>query len=62
MDPVNERAATHLSRLGVNPVVIARLDEYAEQDGMTLAEFVRYVLADYAPPERGEHERERWEE
>lgn len=43
-------AATHLSRLGVNPVTVARLREYADEDGMTLREFVAYVLSSYEPP------------
>lgn len=50
MNRTDSRAATHLSRLGVNPAVIARLVAYAQEDGMTLAEMVRYVLSDYHPP------------
>lgn len=45
----DDRAATHLSRLGVNPVVVARLRQYAESDGERLRDLVRYVLSDYAP-------------
>lgn len=51
MRPDDLRAATHLSRLGVNPVTTARLAGYAEADGMTLRELVRYVLGDYDPAE-----------
>jgi hypothetical protein len=49
----NRRTATHLSRLGVNPAVVARLGAYAEQDGQTLRELVRYILSDYAPATDG---------
>jgi len=42
-------ANTHLSRLGVNPVVRARLTAFAEDDGVTLREMVRYILGDYRP-------------
>lgn len=47
----DERAATHLSRLGVNPVVVQRLAGWAEKDGETLRDLVRYILSDYAPPQ-----------
>jgi hypothetical protein len=50
MSNADDRAATHLRRLGVNPATVARLRAYAEQDGMTLAEEVRFILNDYAPP------------
>jgi hypothetical protein len=58
MTDENERTKTHLSRLGVNPVVSARLVEWAEQDGMSLRELVRYVLTDYYP---AADSTERWE-
>ncbi len=48
----DERAATHLSRLGVNPIRIARLCEYAEADDMSLRDFAVYVLTrGYDPPD-----------
>jgi hypothetical protein len=47
----NATAATHLSRLGVNPITVARLTEFAEADEITLRELVRYVLSDYRPAE-----------
>jgi hypothetical protein len=46
----DDRALTHLSRLGVNPVVAQRLLGYALADGMSLRELVRFILSDYAPP------------
>lgn len=46
----DERAATHLMRLGVNPVVIQRLAAWAELDGESLRETVRYILSSYEPP------------
>jgi hypothetical protein len=46
----DEKAATHLSRLGVNPVVIQRLAAWAELDGESLRETVRYILSAYEPP------------
>ncbi len=49
MTPDDARAATHLSRLGVNPATTAQLVQYAEADEMTLREFVAYVLSDYHP-------------
>jgi hypothetical protein len=45
------RASTHLRRLGVNPITVARLRGWAEADGVTLAELVRYILGDYRPAE-----------
>lgn len=45
----DEHTATHLGRLGLNPVTVARLREYAERDGQSLRELVRYILSDYAP-------------
>ena len=57
-DEENARAATHLSRLGVNPVSIQRLIGYAEADGITLRELVRFVLTDYAPPAEIEEDAE----
>lgn len=42
-------ALTHLSRLGINPVVAQRLLGWAEAQGMSLRELVRYILSDYAP-------------
>lgn len=45
----DDRTATHLSRLGVNPVVIARLRGWAEADDMTLRDLVRFILSDYLP-------------
>ena len=56
MSQDDDKAATHLSRLGVNPVIVARLRQYAERDGMRLRDFVRYVLSDYAPPAEREEE------
>ena len=50
----NDATKTHLARLGLNPVTVARLEGYAEGDGMSLAELVRYVLSDYAPPQESE--------
>jgi hypothetical protein len=49
MSDEDDRASTHLRRLGVNPITVARLRGYAEEDGMTLAELVRYILGDYVP-------------
>ena len=51
MNAANEKTKTHLSRLGVNPVTIARLEQYADDDEMSLREFVQFVLRDYAPPQ-----------
>ena len=48
-DYLHSTAATHLSRLGVNPATIARLCEYAKADEMTLRDFVQYVLSNYEP-------------
>ena len=48
MTPEDERTATHLSRIGVNPVVVARLAEWAEQNEMTLREIVRQLLSNGA--------------
>lgn len=45
----DKRAATHLTRLGVNPVVVNRMQEWAREDGMSLREFAAYVLSDYTP-------------
>ena len=53
MRPDDQRAATHLSRLGVNPITTARLAAQAEADGVTLRELVAYVLGDYNPAELG---------
>ena len=49
MNAEDRRAATHLSRLGVNPAVYCRLAAWAREDGLTLREMVRYILSDYAP-------------
>jgi hypothetical protein len=46
----DKRAATHLSRLGVNPVTVAHLQEYAEADELSLRDLVCFILSDYAPP------------
>lgn len=46
----DERASTHLRRLGINPITVARLREFAEMDGVSLREQVRYVLGEYSPP------------
>jgi hypothetical protein len=45
MNEDNERTKTHLRRLNVNPVTVARLEEMAEREGMTLRAFVRMVLS-----------------
>jgi hypothetical protein len=50
----DDRAKTHLSRLGVNPATVARLQGYADESELTLREFVRFVLSDYAPPQESE--------
>jgi hypothetical protein len=47
----DKRAATYLSRLGVNPATTQRLVGYAESDEITLRELVAYVLSNYAPPD-----------
>ena len=56
MSVENERTKTHLRRLGLNPITVARLEGYADEDGMLLSEFVRFVLSDYAPPVEIEEE------
>ena len=60
MSDDNARARTHLTRLGVNPVVAARLEGFADEADMTLREFVQYVLSDYVrhAPRDEEPERE----
>ena len=45
----NDRATTHLQRLGVNPATINRLRAWADEDAMTLRDFVGYVLSNYYP-------------
>ncbi len=47
--PTDDATTTHLRRIGVNPITVARLREYAEADALTLAELVRYILSDYRP-------------
>lgn len=47
----DDKAATHLRRLGVNPATVARLRQYAETDDMSLRDFACFVLRDYAPPQ-----------
>jgi len=49
-----DTAATHLGRLGVNPIVVARLEGYAEAYGVTPTELVRFILSDYVPGDLGE--------
>ena len=56
MSAADERTKTHLSRLGVNPATVARLQQFADEDEMTLGELVRFVLSDYAPPQEIEEE------
>lgn len=51
MSSPDDRASTHLRRLGVNPITVARLRGFAEDAGMTLAELVSYILGDYRPAE-----------
>jgi len=52
--PVRDTAATHLRRMGVNPITVERLKGYAAADDMTLTELVRFILSDYAPGYLGE--------
>ena len=56
MSRENDTAKTHLSRLGVNPVTVMRLEGYADADGIPLRALVHYILGDYVPPEKGEEE------
>ena len=44
-----DTAETHLRRLGVNPITVARLKGYADIDETTLADLVRFILSDYVP-------------
>jgi hypothetical protein len=37
----------------VNPTTIQRLLGYAEKEGETLRDLVRYILSAYEPPEEG---------
>lgn len=46
-----DTASTHLRRLGVNPITVARLEGYAQEDDLTLTELVQFILGDYMPPE-----------
>jgi hypothetical protein len=47
----DDRTSTHLRRVGVNPVTVARLRGFAESEAMSLAELVIYILSDYRPAE-----------
>ena len=45
----DKRMADQLMAAGVDPSTIRRLAGYAEADGESLRELVRYILGDYVP-------------